>query len=73
MNVQTKYFSGKTQSVIRLDAAHAKGATYPHININPKVSGIADPHLNIGQVGLQVTETEYHLYPGGSNSMENFL
>ncbi|CAG2172102.1 unnamed protein product [Oppiella nova] len=31
--------------VIRLDRAHATGATYNHININPKLTGLSDPHI----------------------------
>ena len=59
VNVLTKV-GGKPTPVFRLDAAHGghPGAGVPHININPKVSGLrADPHLPIpgGQTGLQVS------------------
>lgn len=42
--------------VFRTDVAHA-GANYNHLNINPKISGIKDPHLPIPPGGLVASET----------------
>ncbi|OQP38895.1 hypothetical protein A4H97_19520 [Niastella yeongjuensis] len=50
--------SGKirAQSVIRVDGPHV-GMTEPHLNINPKVTGVPDPHIKLtpGQFGALKT------------------
>jgi hypothetical protein len=43
-------------SLLRLDRAH-KGANFNHININPRISGVPDPHIKLPPGGLQVSAT----------------
>lgn len=44
----------KYRPVIRLDAAH-RNVPFNHINVNPKVSGVPDPHIKLPPGGLTVT------------------
>ena len=45
---------GKKNWVIRFDKPHLGKVPYDHININPKISGIKDPHIPLPPGGLAV-------------------
>lgn len=47
VNVIDKTVGRRGAPVVRLDGPH-RGAEFNHININPRVSGRPDPHLNVG-------------------------
>jgi hypothetical protein len=44
-----------TYSVLRLDRPHTGHHNYNHLNINPKVSGKADPHVQLPPGSIQVS------------------
>ncbi|XP_063922842.1 uncharacterized protein C13G5.2-like isoform X2 [Zophobas morio] len=47
---------GKKNWVIRFDKPHLGKVPYDHININPKISGIKDPHIPLPPGGLAAAE-----------------
>jgi hypothetical protein len=55
ISVIDKAVKGKNNWIIRFDGPH-KNVGFNHININPKISGVTDPHLPLPPGGLSAAK-----------------